>query len=263
MDGVGLFRTEFLYLQSDQSPSLATHARHYSRLAAAMGERSCTIRTFDLGADKISASQHRAQSLTGPVGNRGLRFAMENRALFRTQLRGLARAAARQPNLRVLFPMVVGGAMLRDVMVLFREQCAREGLAKPPPVGAMIETPAAVFDLAAIIAEVDFLSVGTNDLTQYMMAISRDQADTYSVQAMRHPSMLRVLKLVRQVAADHDCPISICGESAGEPELARLFVGLGYTALSMSPIRAPEVHAAIAATSVAECEAAVTAIIGD
>lgn len=241
LDGVGLFRTEFLYLDSPEPPTCQRQREVYERLAARLGGRTLTIRTLDLGGDKLPKFLFPQHEANPSLGLRGLRFSLARPELFVPQLRALL-TAGRQGNLRIMFPMVLGesdlGSAIRQV-----ERLAQElDLDQPPRLGAMIETPSALFSLKEILQQVDFVSIGTNDLTQFMLAADRDAADLGDDYSVLHPSMLRAIRQVVEMCDDAARELSVCGEAAGDPDTACLLLGLGVRQLSMSPGRAARVR---------------------
>lgn len=264
LDGIGLFRSELLYLKDEQAPSLRRQQHDYSLAAKALMPLPLTIRTFDFGPDKLPRFLGVEKEISVLNGMRGLKFALQERRLLKTQLRALARVCLEYPNVRILFPMVVGRRCLQDVLAILDEHCAKEGLAQRPPVGAMIETPAAVFCLPDLIGLVDFLHIGSNDMAQYVLAEDRCQTQLEGFELALHPAMLRVIQTVTTVAENHHCPVSLCGEAAGEPLLALIMVGLGLRALSMSPVRAQSVRYALRRVSLDDArELAQAALSGD
>jgi phosphoenolpyruvate-protein phosphotransferase (PTS system enzyme I) len=252
LDGVGLFRTEFLFLDSREPPSFERQAGVYRQVLQALDGLPLTIRTLDLGGDKIPLFLAPHAERNPSLGLRGLRFSLREERMFETQLRAIVHAASAGP-VRVLFPMVLGDADLKEATARLRE--AGKGGTRHPEiqVGSMIETPAAVFLIDQILDEVDFVSLGTNDLTQFVLAADRDAIDLLDGYSVLHPSVLRAIAHVVDAARDRGRPVSVCGEAAGDPATAALFLGLGVRELSMSPRRALRVRQAIARL---ECSAA-------
>jgi phosphotransferase system enzyme I (PtsI) len=241
LDGVGLFRTEFMFLDSREPPSFERQLRAYQRVIRALEGLPLAIRTLDFGGDKFPLFLAPHAERNPSLGLRGLRFSLRERHLLETQLHAIAQASAVGP-VRVLFPMVLGDADLRDAKKRLR--AAAEGVAGTARVeiGAMIETPAAVFLIDQILDEVDFVSLGTNDLTQFVLAADRDAIDLIDGYSVLHPSVLRAIVRVVEAARGRGCPVSVCGEAAGDPATAALLVGLGIRNLSMSPRRASGVR---------------------
>jgi phosphotransferase system enzyme I (PtsI) len=254
LDGIGLYRTELMYLSAQAAPSQPIQSRHYSRAAAACPTQPVTIRTFDFAVDKHPPflSIDAASSLE----LRGLRFALHQPRLFKSQLRAIVRSARDFPNLRILFPMVTGWWELKEALSMLRAIMEEEQLEQALPVGAMIETPAAIFALPEIIKMVDFISIGCNDLAQYTLAMERSMATQTLSGSALHPSLLRAIHQVVDTAAHMNCPVSVCGEAASDPVVAAVFTGLGIRELSVSPARAPVVRYALRHLSLAEARKA-------
>ncbi len=241
LDGVGLFRTELIYLSVGAAPSSAVQYRHYTRAAIAVGNRPFTIRTFDFAVDKHpSFLSVDSTSLL----QRGLRLALRQPRLFKSQLRAIVRAARDCPNIRVLFPMVTGRWELQEALEMLKTLSDDLQLQHRIPVGAMIETPAAVFCLSEIVEMVDFVSIGCNDLAQYTLAMERTAARNIGESTL-HPVLLRAIQQIIDTASQADCPVSLCGEAASDPLLASIFAGLGIRDISVSPARAPVVRYAL------------------
>lgn len=245
LGGVGLFRTEFLFLESREPPSFQRQLDIYKRVAEALGDRPLVIRTFDFGFDKTPpflASPHAEPHPS--LALRGLRFSLAERRLFETQLRALVQVA-QQSDVRVLFPMVIGHHDLSRACAALADVITDLGVPRRPPLGAMVETPAALFALEEILELADFLTIGTNDLTQYMLALDRDEAELSEECTPWHPLVLRAIRQVIKAAAAKNRPVCVCGEEAGEPGFACLLAGLGVRELSLSPGRAARVRQAL------------------
>jgi phosphotransferase system enzyme I (PtsI) len=235
-EAVGLYRTEFLYLQREQLPTEEEHYLDARRILEALAPRSVTIRTFDLGGDKLPAGL-RGHAENPALGLRAIRYCLRQPEMFRAQLRGLLRAAV-HGNLRIMFPMISGVAELRAakrVLLEVREELKREGQELPlPPVGIMIELPSAAMIADRLALESDFFSIGTNDLIQYTIGIDRQNKDVAYLYKPLHLSVLRMLKMVCDAGRAAGIPVSMCGEMAGEPQNALVLLGLGLTELSMN-----------------------------
>ena len=239
-DGIGLFRSEFLYMQrQDGFPDEQVQTAAYARAAELCGGRPLVIRTLDIGGDK-SLPYYRFPEEENPfLGWRAIRVSLELRDMFRTQLRAILRASARG-GVRVMFPMIVSLAELRDALALL-EECKEELRRQEVPfddripVGVMIETPAAVFMADELAAEVDFFSIGTNDLTQYVLAVDRGNRRIAAMYDTLHPAVVRAMRLTVDAAHRHGCEVGICGEFAGCAAHAELLVGLGFDELSVAP----------------------------
>lgn len=242
LDGVGLFRTEFLFLDQHEPPSLQQQYDAYCMVVDVLDERPLVIRTLDLGGDKKPAFFMHHFENNPSLGVRGLRFALSAALeLFRTQLRAIVRLS-RPDSVRVLFPLVLGGYDLQRAKHELEQICSEEGVSAIPKVGAMIETPSAVLMIEEIVTHADFLSIGTNDLTQFILAADRNALDAIDDYTPLHPAVLRAIRRVIEAAARRSLLVSICGEAAADPATAALFVGLGVRSLSMSPYSAARVR---------------------
>lgn len=248
-EAVGLYRTEFLYLQREQLPTEEEHYRDARRILEALAPRPVTIRTFDLGGDKLPAGQ-RVHAENPALGLRAIRYCLRQPEMFRVQLRGLLRASP-YGHLRLMFPMVSGVAELRAarrVLLEVREELRREGVEVPlPPVGIMIELPSAAMIADRLALESDFFSIGTNDLIQYTIGIDRQNKDVAYLYKPLHLSVLRMLKNVCDAGRAAGIPVSMCGEMAGEPMNALVLLGLGLSELSMNGPSIPLVKRVIRA----------------
>jgi len=254
LDGVGLFRTEYLFLDDLEPPGLERQKAVYREAAAILGDRPLVIRTLDLGGDKRPAFLAPQFEANPTLGMRGLRFSLTAAAdLFRTQLRAIAQAAERG-DIRVLFPMVLGSHDLRQASALLEAICREEGLSRPVKVGAMVETPSAVFTISDILEMVDFVSIGTNDLTQFVLAADRNALDLVEDYSALHPAMLRAVREVVRAAAATGKAVSVCGEAGADPGTACLLVGLGVRTLSMSPVSAARVRRLLRQKTCSELE---------
>jgi phosphotransferase system enzyme I (PtsI) len=246
-EGIGLFRTEFLYLGRATAPSEEEHYQAYRSVLEQMGDRPVTIRTVDLGGDKISVlDQVRREKEQNPaLGLRALRFCLKYRDIFRVQLRAMLRASV-HGRLRIMFPMVSGVQELREAKAFLssvRVELGREGIAvaEEIPVGIMVETPSAAQTADRLARECDFFSVGTNDLIQYTVAIDRQNRDVAYLYHPLHLALLRSLKFVVDSAHEAKIPVGMCGEMASDPMHALVLSGLGFDNLSMSAGQLPVV----------------------
>ncbi len=241
-DGVGLYRTEFLFLHRAVLPGEDEQFEAYRELVLGMGGRSVTVRTLDIGADKADGSSLALAVESNPaLGVRGLRLSLRQPAVFRTQLRAMLRAAVLGP-LRILLPMVTTAAELRAARAHV-EACAvalrSEGHAIPDAVavGAMIEVPAAALCARSLLELSDFAAIGTNDLTQYVLAADRGNDALGELYDPLHPALLRLIAHVVAAGRRAGRPVSLCGEIAGEPAQLPLLLALGLTEFSMHPAR--------------------------
>lgn len=243
--GVGLFRTEFLFLGSHERPTWQAQVELYDTIAKGLNDQPLVVRTFDLGGDKLPPFllSDEAQE-SGSLHLRGLRFSLAERNLFDEQLRAILHVA-QTSNARILFPMVIGSDDLALAIAAVDRIVDRFGFPRTPPLGVMIETPAALYGLDEILDLADFAALGTNDLTQYMLATDRDLAETANECTALHPAVLRAIKQVVEAAEKHQCPLCVCGEEAGDADFACLLVGLGIRELSLSPDRGAGVREAL------------------
>ncbi len=257
-DGVGLFRSEFLYLSSEgvEFPDEATQAAIYRQVVSTLAPRPVVIRTYDLGGKK--GARHLSGAEENPVlGLRGVRLCFSHPEMFRTQLRALLSVAS-AGDLRILVPMVAGVEEVRRVRSFVeeaREELVERGIEVPDsvPIGAMIEVPSAAITADLIAPEVDFLSLGTNDLIQYTLAADRANEAVSDIFRPHHPAILRLVAKVQEAAVAAGKPLAVCGEMAADPALFLLLLGLGIREFSMGPRSVPLLK------DVARCASAVDA----
>ncbi len=237
--GVGLFRSEFLFLDRPQLPSEDEQTAAYSQAIADMKGFPVTIRTIDVGADKALASQKHESPANPALGERAIRFSLRHPEVFMTQLRALLRAAQTGP-LRILIPMLAHRFEVdatKQLVEHAREQLSRE-YGKPfAPVmlGAMIEVPAAALDADWFAQQFDFLSIGTNDLVQYTLAVDRTDHRVAALYDAHHPAVLTLIRMTIEAGRKHNIPVTVCGEMAGQPDNAPLLIDMGIRHLSMQP----------------------------
>ncbi|MEW4452025.1 phosphoenolpyruvate--protein phosphotransferase [Bremerella sp. JC817] len=243
--GVGLFRTEFLFLESAKRPSLAEQVEIYSGVSKSLNNRPLTLRTFDLGSDKLPPFLQSSRAETNSMlALRGLRFSLKEVELLNTQLKAILQVG-RTADVRILFPMVIGPDDFSLAIDAVRNATGFVGIQQRPQIGAMIETPAALFALDEILELADFVAIGTNDLTQYMLAVDRDLAEGHNDCTAMHPAVLRAIRWIVKKARTHNCPVCVCGEEASNIDFARLLIGLGIRELSLAPSRAADVRHAL------------------
>jgi phosphoenolpyruvate-protein phosphotransferase len=251
-DGVGLLRTEYLFLDAPAMPGEDEQAAAYSAVAEALGGRPLTVRTLDAGADKPLAFLAPAPEANPFLGVRGLRLSLAQPRLLRTQLRALLRAAAGH-DLRVMFPMVATVDELRQAREFLdeaRSSLRDEGVATPAEleVGVMLEVPSAALIAEKLAPLVAFFSVGTNDLTQYTLAAERGNAAVAALSDPLHPAVLRLIRLAAEAAAGAGRRFAVCGEVAGDRLAVPLLIGLGVTELSMNAVAIPAAKQAVRGT---------------
>jgi phosphotransferase system enzyme I (PtsI) len=238
-EGVGLFRTEFLFLDARQAPAVDEQQAHYVRLLKAFAGRKVVVRVLDAGADKPLEFLNDAHEDNPALGVRGLRALRASEDILREQLTALAAAAAEtDADLWVMAPMVATVEEAR----YFTELAHEYGIGM---AGVMIEIPAAALIADRILAVTDFVSIGTNDLTQYTMAADRLLGAVASYQSPWHPAVLKLVAEAGRAGAALGKPVGVCGEAASDPDLALVLVGLGVGTLSMSPSALPDVRAAL------------------
>src|SRR5438132_3828499 len=258
-NGVGLYRTEFLYLGKQRDPTEAEHLDAYLTVLRLLGPQPLTIRTLDLGADKFSVNMDYTPEERNPfLGLRSVRLCLRNLALFKTQMRAILRASA-FGDVRILFPMVSTVLELRQCRMILaevKEDLEEEGIAsnRKLPVGTMIEVPSAAIMADQLAREVTFFSIGTNDLIQYTLAADRTNETVASLYSPGDPAVLRLIELVVNAAQKHQVEINVCGEMSGEPIYTLLLLGMGLRQLSVTPHKIPEIKKILRSVTVTEAK---------
>jgi phosphotransferase system enzyme I (PtsI) len=257
-DGVGLFRTEFLFINATHPPDEESQYKAYREVAAALKPAHVVIRTLDLGGDKFLSEQE-AQAERNPfMGWRAIRFCLQERDLFKRQLRAILRAGA-EGNVHIMYPMISGLEELIEANALL-EECKEQLRAEKVPFdeklrpGVMIETPSAAMVADSLAGHSSFFSVGSNDLIQYSLAVDRMNERIAHLYSPTHPAIVRLIKTTVDAAHQRNIPVSICGEMAGDPILVPLLLGLGVDELSAAPPLVPPVKFLIRRLKLAEAK---------
>ena len=259
-EGVGLLRTEFLYLERSELPGEQEQVQALTRLAAALEGRPLIVRTLDAGADKPLPAVPMAPERNPFLGVRGIRLSLEREDLLATQLRAILRVAREHP-VKAMLPMVTTVDEIlraRALLDLAREQT---GITAPLELGIMIEVPAAALSAARLGEHADFFSVGTNDLTQYTMAAERGNERLAPLLSGPHPAVLRLIEATVSGARARGRTVGVCGELAGDPAAAVLLTGLGVGELSMAPALIAEVKQALRSVQSAQARTAARAAL--
>ncbi len=256
--GIGLYRTEFLYLGAETAPGEDAHYEAYANVLSAVGDGPVVARTFDLGADKFPQMQPPEDEHNPCLGLRSLRLALRNRPMLRTQLRALLKAST-LGDLRIMFPLVATLHELRQaktVLADVMEDLEEEGVAfnRKIKVGMMVEIPSAVVLIRRFLPEVDFISVGANDLTQYTLAVDRDNKEVAPLFNPCDPSVLRLMSKAVRAADEANVPSSVCGQICNNPRNTMLLLGLGFRHLSVAPGAIPDVKRVCRGVSLEECQ---------
>lgn len=259
-DGVGLYRTEFLFLSGNREPSESDHYEAYCRVVEACGDLPVVIRTLDIGADKVPQlmADQFAESANPMLGLRSIRLSLRNTQMFKRQLRAILRASV-HGNVRVMFPLVAtllefrqAKMILMDVM----EDLEDEGIPfqRNVPIGMMVEVPSAVILAEEFAREVDFFSIGTNDLIQYTLACDRSDPTVAHLYRSGDPSILRLIQMVLRAAEKHGKPVTVCGQMSSDPRFIPLLLGMGLRSLSATPQAIPRLKEVVRNLSITEAE---------
>jgi phosphotransferase system enzyme I (PtsI) len=257
-DGVGLYRTEYLYLTSDHEPTEEEHFAAYKRCVKLAAGRELVIRTFDLGADKLTQAMEETPERNPFLGCRSIRYCLKNPVMFKRQLRAILRASASGP-IKIMLPLVSSVGEIRQTKFLLNdvmEELAEERVKFDASikVGMMVEVPSVALLADTFAREVDFFSIGTNDLTQYTLAVDRINERVAHLYQPAHPAVIKLIRDVARAARRRNTPVSCCGEAAAEPEYAMLLLGLGLRTLSVSSSSIPPLKRFIRSVTIDQCE---------
>lgn len=249
-EGIGLFRTEFIFFQRKKLPSEEDHYKIYSQLAKNSGKKPVYIRTVDIGGEKNLPQMNVEKEPNPALGLRGLRLSLRERYHFKTQLRAILRASALNKNVRIMLPMVTGVEEVEEAKMIIgeiKEELTAQKLKYDPNIllGIMIEVPAAAAIADSLVKEVDYVSIGTNDLVQYYLAVDRSNELVSYLFKPLHPSVLRLLKFVIESAQKEKKEVAVCGEMAADPLSALALLGLGLRSFSMNPVFIPKIKKAL------------------
>ncbi|MCC7388092.1 MAG: phosphoenolpyruvate--protein phosphotransferase [Phycisphaerales bacterium] len=257
-EGVGLYRSEFLYLAGETEPTEEEHFAAYARCIELLAGRPLTIRTVDLGADKYTQARSMTPERNPALGLRSIRYSLAEKAMFRKQLRAILRASALGP-VKIMFPMITTIGELRHAKLILRdvmEDLGDEGIGfdRQMPVGVMIEVPSAALIADTLAQEVQFFSIGTNDLVQYTLAVDRTNERIAGLYQPAHPAVIQLIRGVAKAAAKAEIEVSCCGEAAGELDYALLLMGLGLRTLSVPGNAIPHLKRLVRSVEISQCE---------
>jgi len=264
--GIGLYRTEFLYLNTDSEPTEQDHYEAYAKTVRVFADKPVVIRTLDLGADKYTQSKRFAPEPNPFLGLRSIRFCLQNLTLFKKQLRAILRASV-LGQVKIMFPLITNRQELMQAKMILHdvmEDLDEESIPynRDIPVGIMIETPSAALTAYSLATDVDFFSIGTNDLTQYTLAVDRGNELVSMLYSTVDPAVLRLIRNVIQDAHKAQVDLSVCGEMASEPEYIMLLMGLGVRTISIASPMIPEIKQIIRSVTMEYCNKVARKVLG-
>ena len=257
-DGIGLYRTEFLYLNAKKEPTEATHYKAYKKVLVAMGDKPVCVRTLDLGADKLVDDADPGDEKNPVLGLRSIRLTLRNVPLFRTQLRAILRASA-LGKVQIMFPLITTLKELRQAKMLLTDvmedlEESKIDFDRNIKVGIMVEVPATALMLERFLDEVDFVSIGTNDLIQYTLAVDRSNKDVASMYTASEPAVLRLIRMSIQAADRVNKPVNVCGQMSGNILYTMLLLGFGLRRFSVPPASILEIKKVISSVNIKQCQ---------
>ncbi|HUT29598.1 MAG TPA: phosphoenolpyruvate--protein phosphotransferase [Sedimentisphaerales bacterium] len=259
-EGIGLYRTEFLYLNRETEPTEQEHYEAYAQTVSVFEHRPVIIRTVDLGADKYTQSRRFAPEPNPFLGLRSIRYCLQNLMMFKTQLHAILRASV-LGRVKIMFPLITNlqelmqaKMIMRDVMEDLDDEAVKYN--RDIEVGIMVETPSAALTAFTLARDVDFFSIGTNDLTQYTLAVDRGNELVSTLYSSADPAVLRLIRTVIQDAHKAQREVAVCGEMASEPEYIMLLLGMGVRTLSLAPPMIPEIKQVIRSVTIEDCNQA-------
>ena len=257
-DGIGLYRTEFLYLNAKKEPTEATHYKAYRKVLIAMSDKPVCVRTLDLGADKLVDDANPGDEKNPVLGLRSIRLTLRNVPLFRTQLRAILRASA-LGKVQIMFPLITTLKELRQAKMLLTDvmedlEDSKIDFDRNIKVGIMVEVPATALMLERFLDEVDFVSIGTNDLIQYTLAVDRSNKDVASMYTASEPAVLRLIRMSIQAADRVNKPVNVCGQMSGNILYTMLLLGFGLRRFSVPPASILEIKKVISSVNIKQCQ---------